>query len=116
MPSPSELIGEHPVAGAVGAILHDRDWLLGEIDEGSEAKHLTVAGHDVFLPQIEVKAITSLDADTIFRVDVNGVRSAEAVVAILDGADPDSGRKRPAGPILSPSSSSPPPPSWLAPI
>jgi nucleoside 2-deoxyribosyltransferase len=55
------------------------------------ADALTSAGHEVFLPQTEVKAITSLDADVIFRVDVDGVRSAEAVVAILDGADPDSG-------------------------
>lgn len=55
------------------------------------AAALADAGHDVFLPQAEVKAIASLDADTIFRVDVDGVRSAEAVVAILDGADPDSG-------------------------
>ncbi len=55
------------------------------------AAALADAGHDVFLPQTEVKAITSLDADTIFRVDVDGVRSAEAVVAVLDGADPDSG-------------------------
>jgi nucleoside 2-deoxyribosyltransferase len=43
------------------------------------------------LPQTEVKAITTLDADAIFQVDVDGVRSADAVVAILDGADPDSG-------------------------
>jgi nucleoside 2-deoxyribosyltransferase len=49
------------------------------------------AGHSVFLPQAEVQAIESLDAETIFRIDVNGVRSADAVVAILDGADPDSG-------------------------
>jgi nucleoside 2-deoxyribosyltransferase len=55
------------------------------------ADALTSAGHEVFLPQTEVKAITSLDADVIFQVDVDGVRSAEAVVAILDGADPDSG-------------------------
>jgi nucleoside 2-deoxyribosyltransferase len=55
------------------------------------AAALTAAGHNVFLPQTEVKAITSLDADTIFRVDVDGVRSAEGIVAILDGADPDSG-------------------------
>jgi nucleoside 2-deoxyribosyltransferase len=55
------------------------------------AASLTAAGHDVFLPQTEVKAIASLDADTIFQIDVDGVRSAEAVVAILDGADPDSG-------------------------
>ena len=55
------------------------------------AAALADAGHDVFLPQTEVKEITSLDADTIFQVDVDGVRSAEAVVAILDGADPDSG-------------------------
>jgi nucleoside 2-deoxyribosyltransferase len=55
------------------------------------AAALRDAGHDVFLPQTEVKAIASLDADTIFQVDVDGVRSADAVVAILDGADPDSG-------------------------
>ncbi len=55
------------------------------------AAALADAGHDVFLPQTEVKAIASLDADTIFKVDVDGVRSAEAVVAVLDGADPDSG-------------------------
>ena len=55
------------------------------------AAALADAGHDVFLPQSEVKAIASLDADTIFQVDIDGVRSAEAVVAILDGADPDSG-------------------------
>ena len=55
------------------------------------AAALADAGHDVFLPQTEVKAITSLHADAIFKIDVDGVRSAEAVVAILDGADPDSG-------------------------
>ncbi len=49
------------------------------------------AGHSVFLPQVEVQAIESLDAETIFRIDVDGVRSADAIVAILDGADPDSG-------------------------
>lgn len=52
---------------------------------------LSGAGHAVFLPQAEVLAIETLDAETIFRVDVNGVRSADGVVAVLDGADPDSG-------------------------
>ena len=52
---------------------------------------LTKAGHSVFLPQTEVQAIATLDAGTIFEVDVNGVRSAEALVAVVDGADPDSG-------------------------
>ena len=55
------------------------------------ATAMTAAGHQVFLPQTEVKAIATLDADLIFAVDVNGVRGAEAVVAVLDGADPDSG-------------------------
>ena len=49
------------------------------------------AGYTVFLPQTEVQAIASLDAPTIFRVDVDGVRSADAVIAVVDGADPDSG-------------------------
>jgi nucleoside 2-deoxyribosyltransferase len=55
------------------------------------ADSLATAGHDVFLPQTEVKAVSTLEANAIFRVDVEGVRSAEAVVAILDGADADSG-------------------------
>ncbi len=52
---------------------------------------LSGAGHPVFLPQAEVLAIETLDAETIFRVDIEGVRSADAIVAVLDGADPDSG-------------------------
>jgi nucleoside 2-deoxyribosyltransferase len=55
------------------------------------AEALTQAGHEVFLPQTEVKAIATLDANAIFQVDLDGVRSADAIVAILDGADPDSG-------------------------
>jgi nucleoside 2-deoxyribosyltransferase len=55
------------------------------------ADGLSAAGHTVFLPQDEVKAIATLEAHAIFNVDVAGVRSAEVVVAILDGADPDSG-------------------------
>ena len=55
------------------------------------ADALADAGHDVFLPQEAVQAIASLEADAIFRVDVEGVRAAGALVAILDGADADSG-------------------------
>jgi nucleoside 2-deoxyribosyltransferase len=55
------------------------------------ARHLVAAGHNVFLPQDEVKAIASLSAHRIFQIDVDGVRGAEAVVAVLDGADADSG-------------------------
>lgn len=55
------------------------------------AAALAAAGHSVFLPQTEVQAIPLLEADAIFGVDVRGVRSAEAVVAVLDGADADSG-------------------------
>jgi nucleoside 2-deoxyribosyltransferase len=55
------------------------------------AAELSAAGHSVFLPQVEVKAIATLEADAIFRVDVDGVRGADALVAILDGADADSG-------------------------
>jgi nucleoside 2-deoxyribosyltransferase len=55
------------------------------------AAALRRAGHDVFLPQEEVQNLGLLDADAIFRLDVDGVRAAEAVVAVLDGADADSG-------------------------
>ena len=57
----------------------------------SLARLIARGGHSVFLPQDEVKAIATLDADVIFGVDVDGVRSADAVVAVLDGADADSG-------------------------
>lgn len=55
------------------------------------ARELGNAGFEVFLPQTEVKAIPTLNADAIFQVDVDGVRSADVIVAVLDGADPDSG-------------------------
>jgi nucleoside 2-deoxyribosyltransferase len=55
------------------------------------AAALAAAGHDVFLPQTEVQSLAESEADAVFRVDVDGVRSADAVVAVLDGADPDSG-------------------------
>jgi nucleoside 2-deoxyribosyltransferase len=52
---------------------------------------LSGLGHSVFLPQAEIQTIETLEAEAVFRVDVDGVRSSDAVVAILDGADPDSG-------------------------
>jgi nucleoside 2-deoxyribosyltransferase len=52
---------------------------------------LSGVGHAVFLPQAEVLAIETLEAEAIFRVDIDGVCSADAIVAVLDGADPDSG-------------------------
>jgi nucleoside 2-deoxyribosyltransferase len=55
------------------------------------AAALAAEGHAVFLPQAEVQELTSLDADAIFAIDLQGIDAAEAVVAILDGADPDSG-------------------------
>lgn len=55
------------------------------------AEALSQAGHTVFLPQAEIEELETLDAGTIFRLDVEGLRAAEAVVAILDGPDADSG-------------------------
>jgi nucleoside 2-deoxyribosyltransferase len=52
---------------------------------------LTLAGHSVFLPQDEIQSLPELEANAVFQLDVEGVRSADAVVAVLDGADPDSG-------------------------
>jgi nucleoside 2-deoxyribosyltransferase len=52
---------------------------------------LAAQGHAVFLPQVEVQGLTGPDAAAIFALDLRGIDSAEAVVAILDGADPDSG-------------------------
>ena len=55
------------------------------------AAMLAEAGHSVFLPQAETDQLDALEAEAIFRLDVDGVRSAEAVIAVLDGSDPDSG-------------------------
>ncbi len=63
----------------------ERDW------NQRLAEALRGAGHDVTLPQAAVEALTMIDADTIFRLCVDGVRRADVVVAILDGADADSG-------------------------
>jgi nucleoside 2-deoxyribosyltransferase len=55
------------------------------------AVRLTEAGHEVFLPQSEIQQLETLEAEPIFRLDVEGVCSADLLVAVLDGADPDSG-------------------------
>lgn len=53
------------------------------------AAALRAAGHEVWLPQeVEDRALT---AGAIFRHDVAGIDWAEAVVANMDGPDPDSG-------------------------
>ncbi len=51
------------------------------------ASSLATRGHRVFLPQAEALGV----AAEIFRIDVGGVESSDAVVAILDGSDADSG-------------------------
>jgi len=45
-------------------------------------------GHEVFLPQEQEPGD---DAPGIFRTDVAGIDWADALVAIMDGPDPDSG-------------------------
>jgi nucleoside 2-deoxyribosyltransferase len=55
------------------------------------AEALSAAGHSVFLPQTEIQSLERLEAGAIFRLDVQGIRTADAIVAILDGADADSG-------------------------
>ena len=46
------------------------------------------AGHEVFLPQ---ENEPGKDASGIFSTDVGGIDWADALVAIMDGSDPDSG-------------------------
>lgn len=52
------------------------------------AAALRAAGHEVFLPQDEERG---KPAAGIFATDVAGIDWADALVAILDGADPDAG-------------------------
>jgi nucleoside 2-deoxyribosyltransferase len=49
---------------------------------------LRSAGHEVFLPQEQEPG---RDGPGIFATDVAGIDWAEALVAIVDGPDPDSG-------------------------
>jgi nucleoside 2-deoxyribosyltransferase len=52
------------------------------------AAALRDAGHEVFLPQDQEPG---KDAPGIFATDVAGIDGADALVAIMDGPDPDSG-------------------------
>jgi nucleoside 2-deoxyribosyltransferase len=49
---------------------------------------LRAAGHEVFLPQEQEPG---RDGPGIFATDVGGIDWADALVAIMDGPDPDSG-------------------------
>ncbi|MEA2677931.1 MAG: hypothetical protein QOJ81_2072 [Chloroflexota bacterium] len=60
----------------------ERDW------NATLAAALRAAGHEVFLPQEQEPG---RDAAGIFAGDVGGIDRADALVAIVDGADPDSG-------------------------
>lgn len=60
----------------------ERDW------NASIAAELRGAGHEVFLPQEQEPG---KDAAGIFATDVGGIDWADSLVAIMDGADPDSG-------------------------
>ena len=55
---------------------------------GQLARALREAGHEVYLPQEQEPG---LDAAGIFATDVGGIDWADALVAIIDGPDPDSG-------------------------
>lgn len=60
----------------------ERDWNV------VLAGGLRSAGHEVFLPQEQEKGKS---AAGIFATDVGGIDWANCLVAIMDGADPDSG-------------------------
>jgi nucleoside 2-deoxyribosyltransferase len=60
----------------------ERDW------NATLAARLRAAGHEVFLPQEQEPG---KDAAGIFATDVGGIDWADGLVAIMDGADPDSG-------------------------
>jgi nucleoside 2-deoxyribosyltransferase len=60
----------------------ERDWNVAVVAA------LRQAGHEVFLPQEQEPG---KDAPGIFATDVGGIDWANCLVAIMDGADPDSG-------------------------
>jgi len=61
----------------------ERDW-----NDGLAAR-LTAGGHDVFLPQAHPAPEPT--GRSIFQKDLDGLDWADGVVAIMDGADPESG-------------------------
>ena len=60
----------------------ERDW------NAALAASLRATGHEVFVPQENEPGKT---AAQIFAVDVRGIDWSDALVAIMDGSDPDSG-------------------------
>jgi nucleoside 2-deoxyribosyltransferase len=61
----------------------------GESDFNLELhKYLTEKGYSVFLPQKECEKVKGED---IYKTCLRGLKSSKIVVAILDGADADSG-------------------------
>lgn len=60
----------------------ERDW------NEKLAEALRNGGHEVFLPQDKEPG---LDAAGIFSTDIGAIDWADALVAIMDGADPDAG-------------------------
>jgi nucleoside 2-deoxyribosyltransferase len=60
----------------------ERDW------NEELAAALRNAGHEVFLPQEQE---SGMDAARIFSTDVGGIDWSDALVAIMDGPDPDAG-------------------------
>lgn len=60
----------------------ERDW------NEELAAALRKEGHEVFLPQDKE---AGMDAARIFSKDVGGIDWADALVAIMDGPDPDAG-------------------------
>jgi nucleoside 2-deoxyribosyltransferase len=60
----------------------ERDWNV------TFAAALRAAGHEIFLPQEQEPG---KDAAGIFSTDVGGIDWADGMLAIMDGADPDSG-------------------------
>lgn len=61
----------------------EREW------NAALAAGLRSAGHEVFLPQ--ASQVPNPTAQQIFDRDVEGLEWSDAVVAVLDGAEPDSG-------------------------
>lgn len=55
------------------------------------AIELRLAGHTCFVPHENVLADNDPDAIAIYETDMEGLRSADLMVAIVDGSDVDSG-------------------------
>src|ERR1044072_6184865 len=69
----------------------ERSWLA------ARAERLWAEGFDCFVPHENFPELTDVSVEAVYRIDVEGLRSSNALVAWLDGPIVDDGTAREVG-------------------